>query len=47
MSSNVYFEHWNIFFRDIYQVSLEMVDIETGKTISHRDLERTLAGEDL
>ena len=45
MTGNVNYRHWNIFFKDIYRVSIDIVDRETGKIISHRDLERALSGE--
>ena len=44
-SSSVQFKHWNIFFKDIYRVSLEIVDKETGKVIKHRDLEQAIGGD--
>ena len=45
VSSTVQFKHWNIFFKDIYRVSIDIVDKETGKVISHRDLEQALSGD--
>ena len=45
MTSTVQFKHWNIFFKDIYRVSIDVVDKETGKVISHRELEQALSGE--
>lgn len=28
------YKHWNIFFKDIFRVSIEIVDRETNKVIS-------------
>ena len=41
-SGSIVYKHWNIFFKDIYRVSLDIVDRETGKVISKAELERAL-----
>ena len=38
------FKHWNIFFKDIFRVSIDIVDRETNKVITQQDLEKLLAG---
>lgn len=40
------YKHWNIFFKDIYRVSIDIVDRETNKVISKQDIERDAAGVD-
>ena len=45
MAGSALYRNWNIFFKDIYRVSIDVVDRETGKIISHKDLERALAGD--
>lgn len=37
---NSVYKHWNVFFKDIYRVSFEIVDRETNKVISYHDLEQ-------
>lgn len=32
--SNVQYKHWNVFFKDIFRVSIDIVDRETNKVIS-------------
>ena len=38
------YKHWNVFFKDIYRVSIDIVDRDTNKVISQQDLERIFAG---
>ena len=40
--NNPQYKHWNIFFKDIYRVSIDIVDRETNSIISQQDLERLL-----
>jgi len=41
------FKHWNIFFKDIYRVSIDIVDRDTHKLITQHDLEQLLGAESL
>jgi hypothetical protein len=38
-SGSIVYRHWNILFKDIYRVSLDMVNRETGKILSKAELE--------
>lgn len=40
---NIVYRHWNIMFKDIYRVSLDMVNRETGKILTRLELERFFA----
>ena len=44
LTNSIDYKHWNIFFKDIYRVSIDIVDRETNKIISQSDLERLLHG---
>merc|ERR1712060_196145 len=33
-ASNIHYKHWNVFFKDVFSVSLEIVDRETNRVIS-------------
>lgn len=37
--SSVSYKHWNIFFKDIYKVLVEIFDRETNQKIDLKDLE--------
>ena len=41
---NQQYKHWNIFFKDIYRVNIDIVDRDTNVVISHQDLEHLLHG---
>ena len=38
MGSGVSYKHWNVFFKDIYKVTIDVFDRETDKKISLNDL---------
>ena len=43
-ASGLIYNHWNIFFKDIYKVTIEIFDRETNKKISLKDLEQVFGG---
>ena len=44
MDANAQYKHWNVFFKDIFRVSIDIIDRDTNKVISQQDLERMFAG---
>lgn len=39
-TNSIAYRHWNILFKDIYRVSLDMLNRETGKFLQKAELER-------
>ena len=38
--SSLSYKHWNIFFKDIYKVTIDIFDRETNQKIDLKDLEQ-------
>lgn len=45
--SSIYYRHWNVFFKDIYRVSVDFVSKETGKVIQPSEILEHLTAENL